>query len=212
MEWRTKAARIWMHFGERCNFCAAAYINPPSTECCSCMTINEKQAYFLQLYKPVHDQFERFCRARVYGKMEHSDLMNETLLLAFQKLDSLQSEGVFLSFLIGISVRLLANQQRKKKEDPLPYSPDFDVPDGHANAEREAEVYLLEKAFAMLPDDQRESVILFEISGFSIKEICVMQNASESAVKQRIRRGRARLREILTFESKHKTKEVKHGN
>ena len=29
-----------------------------------------KQDYFLKLYKPIHDRFERFCRARVYGGME----------------------------------------------------------------------------------------------------------------------------------------------
>ncbi|MGK0286075.1 MAG: DNA-directed RNA polymerase specialized sigma24 family protein, partial [Salibacteraceae bacterium] len=35
---------------------------------------------------------------------------------------------------------------------------------------------------------------------------------SESAVKQRLRRGRMRLKEILTFESEYKTTEVKYGN
>ena len=33
-----------------------------------------KQGYFLKLYKPIHDRFERFCRARVYGDMEFRDL------------------------------------------------------------------------------------------------------------------------------------------
>ena len=76
-----------------------------------------KQDYFLKLYKPIHDRFERFCRARVYGDMEFGDLMNETLLVAYEKLDTLKSEKAFLSFLFSISVRILANSHRKKKAD-----------------------------------------------------------------------------------------------
>ena len=58
---------------------------------------------------------------------------------------------------------------------------------------------------SLLPEEQKEAVILFEISGFSIKEICEIQQAGESAVKQRLKRGRQKLTEILTFESEFKT-------
>lgn len=176
------------------------------------MTNKQKQTYFLQLYEPIHDRFERFCRARVYGDMEHKDLMNESLLLAFQKIDSLQKEDQFLSFLIGISVRLLANNHKKKKENLLPVNAHLEVIDVNAQTDSLSEVYFLYQALALLPAEQKECIILFEISGFSIKEIMHIQDVSESAVKQRLRRGRMRLKEILTFESEHKTTEVKYGN
>ncbi|MGB0807029.1 MAG: RNA polymerase sigma factor [Salibacteraceae bacterium] len=176
------------------------------------MTNKQKQTYFLQLYEPIHDRFERFCRARVYGDMEHKDLMNESLLLAFQKIDSLQKEDQFLSFLIGISVRLLANNHKKKKENLLPVNAHLEVIDVNAQTDSLSEVYFLYQALALLPAEQKECIILFEISGFSIKEIMQIQDVSESAVKQRLRRGRMRLKEILTFESEHKTTEVKYGN
>ncbi|NQY11271.1 MAG: RNA polymerase sigma factor [Flavobacteriales bacterium] len=172
---------------------------------------SKAQKHFLKLYEPVHNSFERFCRARVFGKMEHSDLMNETLLIAFQKMGNLKSEKAFLSFLIGISVRILANQHRKKREQLLPTSDPVDLRDESALTERSAEVYLLYQALSLLPDKQRECLVLFEISGFSIKEIVKMQNVGESAVKQRLKRGREKLREILTFEAVNKTGEVSHG-
>lgn len=175
------------------------------------MTNQEQQKYFLKLYEPIHDRFERFCRARVYGNMEYSDLMNETLLVAFQKLESLKSEGAFLSFLIGISVRILSNNQKKKKEDAWPTHPNFDVVDANTTTDGSIEVYMLHKALAMLPENQRECIILFEISGFSIKEIMQIQETSNSVVKQRLRRGRLKLKEILTFESSHKNTEVNYG-
>jgi DNA-directed RNA polymerase specialized sigma24 family protein len=79
------------------------------------MRKGKQQEYFLKLYEPIHDRFERFCRARVFGNMEYQDLMNDTLLVAYQKLETLKSEKAFLSFLIGISVRILANHHKKKK-------------------------------------------------------------------------------------------------
>ena len=171
-----------------------------------------KQDRFLQLYEPVHNRFERFCRARVYGHMEYNDLMNETLLVAFEKFESLKSEKAFLSFLFGISVRILANYNKKKKEDSFHSHEKLNNHlDVNANTEKDMEVYLLHKALALLPDAQREALILFEISGFNLKEVSEIQEASLSAVKQRLKRGREKLTEILTFESINKTGEVNYG-
>lgn len=175
--------------------------------------MKKKQKEFLKLYEPVHDSFERFCRARVYGDMDFRDLMNETLLKAYQKFEELRSKEAFLSFLLSISVRILANNKRKRKEIPDSFeSISVRVSDVNSNTEKNAEVYFLHQALAQLPEEQRESIILFEISGFSIKEIAAIQNASESSVKQRLRRGRLRLKEILTFEAastENSKKEVK---
>jgi RNA polymerase sigma-70 factor, ECF subfamily len=81
--------------------------------------VTAKQNRFLALYEPIHDRFERFCRARVYGEMEYTDLMNETLLVAFEKLDSLKSDRSFLSYLFSIAVRLLANDKRKMRPERI---------------------------------------------------------------------------------------------
>jgi RNA polymerase sigma-70 factor (ECF subfamily) len=171
----------------------------------------EQQDYFLKLYEPIHDRFEHFCRARVYGNMDYEDLMNETLLIAFQKINTLKSEPAFLSFLIGISIRILANHHKKKKEDLIEEFEYLNIEDVNENSSKDAEVYLLYKALSLLPDNQKECIILFEISGFSIKEIMEIQQSLEPAIKQRLKRARAKLLELLSFESKYKTTEVKNG-
>jgi len=173
--------------------------------------MNKQQEKFLLLYKPIHDRFERFCRARVYGNMEYQDLMNETLLVAYKKFDSLKDEKAFLSFLIGISVRILANNHKKNTEDLIVGSNYSNHQDVNSHTDLDAEIYFLYKALAELPDEQRECLVLFEITGFSIKEIMEIQNSSESAIKQRLKRSRAKLLELLTFESKHKNTEVNNG-
>jgi RNA polymerase sigma-70 factor (ECF subfamily) len=161
----------------------------------------KKQQYFLELYQPVHNRFERFCRARAYYDMPYGDLINETLLIAYNKLDHLKKEEAFLSFLISISKKVLANAYRKHKtaivEDELTLS---NYPDPANLIERQLAIDTLYKALAQLPEKQREALILFEITGFSIKEIMEIQNSGASAVKQRLARGRLALADIIKQE------------
>ena len=157
-----------------------------------------KQQKVLALYEPVHDRFERVCRARVFGQMDFRDLMNETLLIGFQKFNELKSEKAFLSFLFGICVRILSNYSQKKRE--VDYLEDHNLVNlaNSDSADSDIEVFLLHKALAKLPVEQKESIILFELTGFSIKEIAALHQVSESAVKQRLVRGRKKLAELLT--------------
>lgn len=162
--------------------------------------IKERQKRFLDLYEPNHDKFERFCRARVYGRMEYQDLMNESLLIAFKKFDSLQSEKYFLSFIIGISIRVLSNFNKKIKEDF--FSEDHIECIVENEVETSLEVDFLYETLGKLSEEQKECIVLFELTGFTIKEISKLQKATESTVKQRLRRGRIKLKELLEHESK----------
>ena len=159
----------------------------------------------MKLYKPVHNRFERFCRARVNGEMPYEDLINESLLIAYKKMDKIHNENVFLSFLIGISIRVLSNARRKKKPESL--NGDFVLNnhvDPHSSIEKQFEIEMLHKALSKLPEKQKEALILFEITGFSLKEIMEIQGSGASAIKQRLARGRRRLAEIIKEEMAYK--------
>ena len=151
---------------------------------------NKKQKHFLKLYQPVHVRFEKFCRARAFGDMPYEDLVNESLLIAFKKMNEIKNEKAFLSYLIGISTRILANSKRKKKsinvDEPSIFT---QYPDPNNFIEKQFEIELLYQSLAKLPELQKEAIILFEITGFSIKEIMKIQDSGESAVKQRLSRG-----------------------
>lgn len=151
----------------------------------------------MSLYKPIHARFERFCKARVYGEMDFKDLMQETVVVAFEKFEGIQNKDAFLHFLFGISIRVLSNSGKKIKEEK--WSDSFENrSNGYVEVERQLEIEDLYKALGKLPEIQREALILFEISGFSIKEIAVIQEANEDAVKKRLMRGRQELAKLLT--------------
>jgi len=158
-----------------------------------------KQERFMQLYAPVHDRFERYCKTRAFGEFHFKDIMHDTLIVAFEKFDTLKSQEAFLYFLFGIATRILSNQRKKMR--PI-YTDNFNhnnlqLSTHEAPVERQIEIRHLYEQLDKLDNETRDCIILFEISGFSIKEIMTIQNASESAVKQRLSRGRKQLTELM---------------
>jgi len=117
------------------------------------MMSKEKQDRFLAVYEPVHDRFERFCRARAYGEMDFKDLINDSLLIAYERFETLRSEQAFLSFLFGISVRVISNHQRKKSE--VAHSEEH-VSIADKAQDNFADAHFLHLALAQLPNTQKE--------------------------------------------------------
>ncbi len=65
------------------------------------------------------------------------------------------------------------------------------------------DVEVLNSLLAKLPSKQRESIVLFELSGFSFDEIRQLQGGTLSGVKSRLKRGREQLRIWLQDSSDH---------
>ncbi|WP_107038192.1 RNA polymerase sigma factor [Brumimicrobium mesophilum] len=163
--------------------------------------MNDYQKKFLALYEPVHESFARFCHAKAYGLMEAEDLISETVLVALEKFDKIKNDEAFLSFLFSVATNILRSKNRRLKfRAEYNESEAFALKNEGIDAETRLDVVILYKALNELPETQKESLILFEISGFSLKEIAEMQNANLSAVKQRLKRGRVALADILNSE------------
>ena len=161
----------------------------------------------MQVYEPIHERFERFCKTRVYGEFHFKDIMHDTLVVAFEKFDELKSTDAFLYFLFGTATRILANHRKKKRPE---YVDQLKGKYEHSHNENDSieqqfEINDLYKCLQELDQVTSECIILFEISGFSIKEIMGIQNASESAVKQRLTRGRKQLLALM------QSLEIKNG-
>ena len=60
------------------------------------------------------------------------------------------------------------------------------------------ELYL---ALRTLPPKERSSITLFYLNGHSIKEIALITDTSEDAVKKQLSRGRDKLKEVLKLTS-----------
>ena len=150
----------------------------------------------MRLYEPLSADFYRYCRSRAIGIMDTDDLVNDAVLAVYERFTKIENEGAFKAYLYKTAGNIASNALRRKKfskDDPFA---ELKLLAGD-NPELLTDYLIVSKTILKLPEVQKEALMLFEVSGFSIAEICDIQKASESAVKQRLRRGRASLKSML---------------
>lgn len=156
-----------------------------------------KQSTFMTLYAPLQPKLERFVLAMTRSPETAKDIVSETVLIAYERFDSIRSHEAFLSFLFTVATRAYRKQLRRAKRldvgtEDLELLLDPGTPPDVA-----ADISTVYEALDRLPAKTREAIILFEILGLSMKEIREIQGGTLVGVKVRISRGRKKLAEIL---------------
>ncbi len=156
---------------------------------------------FLEHYQPVHDKFVRYCSSHAYGIMEADDLVQESVLSTMKAFHSVRDKNKLLPFMITVANNIIRNTLRRKKFNALLSEKHLLNLENHVtDPDVKLDIHYLYKALNKLSMQDKEAVILFEISGFSMIEIAGIQHTSEGATRVRIHRARIRLRELLTTE------------
>ena len=127
------------------------------------------------------------------SEADREDAVQECILKAWEKRDSLKSEGA----LRACVTRILINEcydigRRNSKIVVLDELPEAVAP--------EIENRELRDAIAGLDDIYRLPVVLFYVEGFSIRECAQMLQIPEGTVKSRLHAGRGKLRMLLEEE------------
>jgi len=153
--------------------------------------------------------------ARLQGKLDPSDIVQQTLIKAQEHLDQFRGpgEGEMLAWLRRILVNTLLNEVRKfRKEVALVRSLEAAVEASSARLEewlsvsqsspseqtaREEQLVRLAGALAQLPEDQRWAVELHHLHNQSVIEVAQTMGRSEASVAGLLRRALAKLRVLL---------------
>lgn len=147
------------------------------------------------------ERHQSFACALAYSKTgsvaASEDIAQDAFLAAWKNLPTLRAPDNFRGFLAGTIRHLAARFHRgasaSRAVEPAPAAgptPSEDL----MSREEEA---LLWAALEALPAAQREPLVLFHRGGQSIREIAAALEISEDAVRQRLSRGRAMLRESV---------------
>lgn len=129
------------------------------------------------------------------------DLTQETFLRMAGALGSYRPWGSFRGWLFTIAANCLKSHWRalaRRPEEPCPPEELQDnLPQASDPFRQSARHSDLEAALALLPQEQREAVILRYYHGFTVREIAQITGAGASAVKARLRYALAKLRKEL---------------
>ena len=146
---------------------------------------------------------------RTIGREEDArDVCQETFLRAFRALPGFRGQAKFSSWLYRIALNLCRDWVRRERRTPVVQPPeDVDLMDLAAAAEpseaiedlvaRKDMTRVVERAMALLPEDQRTAIVLKEYHGLTFQEIADLVGCPLSTVKTRLYQGLTVLRREL---------------
>src|SRR6266853_628661 len=138
---------------------------------------------------------------RVIGREEDArDVCQETFLRAFRALKGFRGQAKFSSWLYRIALNLCRDWIRRERRAPVVQAPeDVDLMDLAAAAEPSESIEdlvarkdlsrLVERAMALLPEEQRTAIVLKEYHGLTFQEIADLVGCPLSTVKTRLYQG-----------------------
>jgi len=142
----------------------------------------------------------RLCTALTGTQAEAEELVQETLIAAYDGFPSFRFEGSIRAWLFGIARRICGRhtEMRNRRQARLRLVHDTGR-GGDASElaiERERAVRARE-ALAKLKPSEREAVVLRYDAGLSFREVAVACGVDEAAARKRVSRALMRLRESL---------------
>ena len=147
---------------------------------------------FVRKYYP---KIFQYCLLHIRDRGDAEDLTQETFLKFFQSFERYQHRGKCSAFLYAIASNACRDYYRKAKEQYVEEIPE------RAEEDREmgtAEIRMdVENAVARLPEELKETAILFFFQGMKQREIAKLMDIKLSLVKYRVTRAKKLLGEYL---------------
>ena len=162
---------------------------------------------FEQLVLKNQAQVYNLALRMVGSEQDALDISQEAFIRAFRSLESFRGDSKFSVWLYRLTSNICLDflrARRRKKTVSISYfvsdeddAADLEIPDERFSPQTELERAelraALNRALQRLPDEQREVLLLREISGLSYDEIAAALSLEAGTVKSRIFRARRKL-------------------
>ncbi len=138
------------------------------------------------------DTLYHVAKSLLASDADCADAIQEAIVKAFAGLHRLQKDAYAKTWLIRILMNeCYAIMRREKRVVSLE---DYQQEEAAAETEDYSDLY---EALRQLPEESRICVTLYYLEGYSVRETAKLLDITESAVKNRLARARAKLRAEL---------------
>jgi RNA polymerase sigma-70 factor (ECF subfamily) len=154
----------------------------------------ERQARFEALYAAYHAAILGYALRRTTSPDDAADILAETFLTAWRRLDELPPGDDAKLWLYGVVRRVIANYYRgERRRSALADRLRAELVGSDIPVEFDGESAKIAEALRRLPQQQRELLALNVWEGLGYGEIATVLGCSRNAVRIRLHRARKRL-------------------
>jgi len=162
---------------------------------------------FEQLARPLEQLIWRVCWHYTGNRETAEDCAQEAMLRIWRSIGNYRGDCALESWAYRIAANCCMDWLRKKKKDrSVSVEPmreqGFDPADPAPGTEEQVvakdERKRMREAIALLPEEQREALVMTQLEKIPYEEAARMLAVSEGTVKSRVNRAKARLKEILS--------------
>lgn len=167
--------------------------------------IKEYEARLASLFEEYYDRIARYVYVRIGNMGDAEDIAGEVFLKALKSLNSYREQGVPMQgWLFRIAHNLTVDYLRKNaKRRTIPIDsvilPDNDDPADSVSNKIEYE--RVSQAMRKLTDEQRQVINLRFFGGLSSREVGIILNKKDGAVREMQRAALEKLRGIMGMET-----------
>ncbi len=154
---------------------------------------------FMEIYDQYHDRIKNFIQSLVKDHWVTDDLLQETFLRVRNNIDSVRDVSKLSSWIYRIAYNLCQDHFKTKKSSHLDKELK-DIPAGDAFVSRLEQHQMgvcVQKQMDLLPESLRTSLIMFDVLGFTHREISEILDITEKNSKVRLHRARKNFKTIL---------------
>lgn len=154
-----------------------------------------KKETFCRYIRQYETDMFRFAKSIVGTQADGEDAMQESILKAYENIDTLRSRRKFKAQIFQI----LRNRKRQEPTDPFEF-PEQEHSSDHWTEDMVSKDGEILSYILRMPKQHQEVLILYYYDEFSTKEIAKILDIPQGTVKSRLARGRKQLKDLLEME------------
>ncbi|MGW7056127.1 RNA polymerase sigma factor [Streptomyces sp. NPDC054887] len=149
------------------------------------------------LVSGAHPNVRRFARSLCATSEDAEDAAQEALIILYRKIGTLRASGALASWMFRIVRNECLRRARTMLRDSTPALLDSTARSAEDEVLQRLEAGAVAAAVAALPADQRRVLIMRDIQGHSGRMVADALGLSTAAMKSRLHRARATVRDTL---------------